>query len=189
MGSVIERQIKEGKKIFGGVLWLNAKVFGFVLGLFCGLSIFAQTIWLAFKGVGPVGPHLKLLSKYFIGYEFSFLGSFIGFAYAFDNNNDGNLDTDDGTVSGNIIWAFDADPTDEFGQLTMDLDTGLPLVVPVSLSNIRAVRIWILARTGAPVRGHFDNRTYAVGDRNISCSDEHPRRLTRATVYCRNTQL
>jgi len=113
----------------------------------------------------------------------------VGFAYAFDNNNDGNLDTDDGTVNGNIIWAFDSDLTDENDQLTADLDTGLPLPVPVSLSDIRAVRIWILARTRAPVRGHYDNRTYIVGDRTITSSDKHPRRLTRSTVYCRNKQL
>lgn len=113
----------------------------------------------------------------------------VGFAYAFDNNNDGNLDTDNGKVNGNIIWAFDADLTDEYDQLTADLETGLPLAVPVPLSNIRAVRIWILARTRAPVRGHYDNRTYAVGDRSISSSDRHPRRLTRATVYCRNARL
>jgi type IV pilus assembly protein PilW len=113
----------------------------------------------------------------------------VGFAYAFDNNDDGNLDTDDGTVSGNIIWAFDANLSDEAGQLTTDLETGLPLAVPVSLSNIRAVRIWILARTRAPVRSYLDNRTYAVGDRSISCSDKYRRRLTRATVYCRNTRL
>ena len=113
----------------------------------------------------------------------------VGFAYAFDNNNDGNLDTDNGTVNGNIIWAFDADLTDGNDQLTTDLDTGLLLAVPVPLSNIRAVRIWILARTRAPVRGHYDNRTYVVGDRKISSSDKHPRRLTRTTVYCRNTLL
>ncbi len=113
----------------------------------------------------------------------------VGFAYAFDHNHDGNLDTDNGTLNGNIIWAFDATPDDENNELTTDLDTGLPLVVPIPLSDIRAVRIWILARTRAPVRDHFDNRTYRVGDRTISSADKHPRRLIRATVYCRNMQL
>jgi type IV pilus assembly protein PilW len=113
----------------------------------------------------------------------------VGFAYAFDNNNDGNLDTDDGTVSGNIIWAFDSTPDDENDELTTNLDTGTPLVVPIPLSDIRAIRIWILARTKAPVRDHFDNRTYTLGDRTISSADKHPRRLIRTTVYCRNMQL
>jgi len=113
----------------------------------------------------------------------------IGFAYAFDNDNDGILNTDDGTPDGNIIWAFDSNPTDENNQLTTDLDTGSPLVSPIPLTDVRAVRIWILARTRAPVRDHFDSRTYTVGDRTISSADQHPRRLIRTTVYCRNMRL
>jgi type IV pilus assembly protein PilW len=113
----------------------------------------------------------------------------VGFSYAFDNNDDGNLDTVDGTINGDIIWAFDADPTDGNDQLTTDLDTGSPLTPPVPLAAIRAVRIWILARTEDPVRGHNDNQTYTVGDRPILSADGYPRRLTRTTVYCRNMQL
>lgn len=113
----------------------------------------------------------------------------VAFAYAFDNDHDGNLDTDDGTTNGNIIWAFDADPADGSSQLTTNLDTGLPLAVPVPLSDIRAVRIWILARTRAPVSGHFDSLAYTVGDRIIPSSDSYQRHLTRTTVYCRNLNL
>lgn len=113
----------------------------------------------------------------------------IGFAYAFDDDHDGILNTDDGTAEGNIIWAFDSNPADENNQLTTDLDTGSPLAVPIPLSDVRAVRIWVLARTRAPVRDHFDNRTYTVGDRTISSADKHPRRLIRTTVYCRNMRL
>ena len=114
----------------------------------------------------------------------------VGFAYAFDNNDDGNLDTVDGTLNGEIIWAYDSDPADGNDQLDQDLATGLALTAgPVPLSSIRAVRIWILARTREPVRGHYDNRTYTVGDRTISSADRYPRRLTRTTVYCRNMQL
>jgi len=111
------------------------------------------------------------------------------FAYAFDNNHDGNLDTDDGTENGNIIWGFDSDPLDENDQLTTNLATGSDLTPPVPLSDIRAVRIWILARTGAPVRGHFESRTYTVGDRVISSADNYQRRLSKTTVYCRNMSL
>jgi len=113
----------------------------------------------------------------------------IGFAYAFDHDHDGILDTDDGTSDGNVIWAFDADPADGNDQLTTSLDNNLPLSAPVPLSDIRAIRFWILARTRAPIRGHFENRTYSVGDRNIPCSDKYPRRLLTATVYCRNMGL
>jgi type IV pilus assembly protein PilW len=113
----------------------------------------------------------------------------IGFAYAFDHNHDGILDTDDGAADGRIVWAFDADLSDGNEALTTNLDNHLPLASAVPLSDIRAIRVWILARTRAPIRGYFENRTYAVGDRNISCSDRYPRRLLTATVYCRNLGL
>ncbi|CAB1060434.1 hypothetical protein D1BOALGB6SA_5200 [Olavius sp. associated proteobacterium Delta 1] len=113
----------------------------------------------------------------------------VGYAYAFDHDHDGNLDTDDTTIDGNILWAYDSDPGDEIYDLTTNLDTGLPLDAPVPLSDIRAVRIWILARTREPVRGHFDSRTYTVGDRIITSADAYQRRLVRTTVYCRNMNL
>ena len=78
-----ENQTTEEERLFRGVLWLNAKALGLVLGLLCGLAVFVATNWLVIKGGEPVGPHLQLLSQYFIGYRVSFLGSFIGFAYGF----------------------------------------------------------------------------------------------------------
>jgi hypothetical protein len=71
------------EKLFSGILWLNAKALGLVLGLLFGLAIFIATNWLVLKGGKPVGPHLRLLSQYFIGYRVSFLGSIIGFGYGF----------------------------------------------------------------------------------------------------------
>ena len=78
-----EIQTTGEEKLFSGALWLNAKALGLVLGLVSGLAIFIATNWLVIKGGEPVGPHLQLLSQYFIGYRVSFLGSFIGFAYGF----------------------------------------------------------------------------------------------------------
>jgi hypothetical protein len=92
-----KRETTEEEKLFSGVLWLNAKALGLVLGLLCGLTIFIATNWLVIKGGEPVGPHLRLLSQYFIGYRVSFLGSFIGFAYGFAV----------GTLSGAMIgWIY-----------------------------------------------------------------------------------
>jgi type IV pilus assembly protein PilW len=113
----------------------------------------------------------------------------VGFAYAFDNDHDRNLDTDDGTIDGNIIWAYDSDPDDANNQLTTNLVTGLALADPVPLTDIRAVRIWILARTRTPVQGHFDSRTYTVGNRIITSADKYQRSLVSTTVYCRNMGL
>ena len=74
---------EESGELFGKVLWLNVRALGLVLGLLCGMVIFVATNWLVIKGGDPVGPHLSLLGQYFIGYRVSFVGSLIGFAYAF----------------------------------------------------------------------------------------------------------
>ena len=85
------------ERLFSGVLWLNAKIFGLSLGLLCGLVIFIATNWLVLKGGKVVGPHLLLLNQYFVGYRVSFFGSFIGFAYGFAF----------GTLSGSLIaWIY-----------------------------------------------------------------------------------
>ncbi len=81
---------KEEEKLFSGVLRLNSKILGLILGTLMGLAIFIGTNWLVIKGghIAPngeyvVGPHLQLLSQFFIGYKVSFLGSVIGFFYGF----------------------------------------------------------------------------------------------------------
>jgi len=48
-----------------------------------GLGIFIATNWLVIKGGRVVGPHLALLGHFFIGYRVTFVGSLIGFVYAF----------------------------------------------------------------------------------------------------------
>lgn len=70
-------------KLFSGVLLLNAKVVGLAMGLILALGIFVATNWLVIKGGERVGPHLILLSQYFIGYKVTFMGSLIGAAYGF----------------------------------------------------------------------------------------------------------
>jgi hypothetical protein len=62
---------------------LNATIQGLVTGLIAGFGIFIATNWLVLKGGAVVGPHLALLGQFFIGYRVTFLGSLIGFAYAF----------------------------------------------------------------------------------------------------------
>ena len=81
---------KEEEILFGSILKLNTKILGLVLGLLMGLAVFIATNWLVIKGghLTPdgryvVGPHLQLLSQFFIGYRVSFLGSIVGFFYGF----------------------------------------------------------------------------------------------------------
>ncbi len=92
------------EKLFSGILRLNAKIMGLILGLLMGFAVFIATIWLVIKGghVTPdgryvVGPHLQLLSQYFIGYKVSVPGSIIGFGYGFAI----------GTLSGALVaWIY-----------------------------------------------------------------------------------
>jgi hypothetical protein len=80
----------DDEKFFKGILRLNSQILGLVLGLLIGLAIFVATNWLVLKGgyinskgEYVVGPHLQLLSQFFIGYRVSFWGSIIGFFYGF----------------------------------------------------------------------------------------------------------
>ena len=62
---------------------LNTIVSGIVTGLVIGLTVFLATVFLVIKGGEVVGPHLSLLGQYFIGYDVTWPGSLIGFAYGF----------------------------------------------------------------------------------------------------------
>ena len=91
---------KNEEKLFTGIIRINIKFLGLVLGILFGLFVFIATNWLVIKGGHinaegeyVVGPHLQLLSQFFIGYRVSFLGSVIGFFYGFAL----------GTISGSIL--------------------------------------------------------------------------------------
>ena len=118
------------------------------------------------------------------------------FAYAFDNDGDGELDR---SVNDNVIWAFastgslDLDrvvDTNDDGSVDLnDTQFGTALGSAVPFDAIRAVRIWVLARTRHPIRGNTDSQTYVVGDQHLVVSDGYRRYLLETTVYCRNMGL
>ena len=62
---------------------MNEQGCGIAFGLLLGLGLFVATNILVVKGGEVVGPHLGLLSMFFPGYRVTFLGSIIGFVYAF----------------------------------------------------------------------------------------------------------
>lgn len=87
---MIETDKRLEEAVLTRLLRLNAAIAGWVTGIVTGLAIFIATNWLLIKGgpIGPegvpvVGPHLWLLSNYFIGYKVTFGGSFVGLAYGF----------------------------------------------------------------------------------------------------------
>ena len=62
---------------------LNARAWGLSTGLVFGFGLLIATNILVIKGGPNVGAHLRLLSNYFPGYSVTFLGSLVGFIYAF----------------------------------------------------------------------------------------------------------
>jgi type IV pilus assembly protein PilW len=123
----------------------------------------------------------------------------VGFAYAFDADDNGSIDT---SAGGNIIWAIDSDVTDADSRLDAYLDTnddgiisiddnaaGAALATPVPLDKIRAVRMWILARTGREDKAFADNTTYVVADQRVTANDGSRHHLLTTTVKCRNMAL
>lgn len=137
----------------------------------------------------------------------------LGFAYAFDADGDGILDTYN--VGGNeqVIWAFDSDGDND---LDRNLDTdgdgnitaadgpgpggngliGGTAITDVAPQDIRAVRIWMLARTGHGDNRFLNTKTYTIGNKVITPNtdtdlnnDNLRMRLLTTTIKCRNMGL
>lgn len=124
----------------------------------------------------------------------------IAFAYAFDSNDDGELDTDAGgrihwaildPAGGANWWELDAndddlitiaDDTDADDALNV-VDTG----IVADVEDIRAVKIWVLGRAPQKAQDYNNNSSYVVGDRVVKGNnDSFRRRLLTTSVYCRN---
>ena len=73
----------EKQEVESYLLRLNGRAWGIAFGLLAGLGLFVATNFLILAGGKDVGRHLKLLSVYFPGYDVTFVGSVIGFVYAF----------------------------------------------------------------------------------------------------------
>lgn len=89
----------EDELLSRAVVRLSGQILGLVFGIVLALALFVATNWLVLKGGPVVGPHLGLLSQFFIGYSVSFAGSFIGALYAFAT----------GYLSGlSIAWTYNS---------------------------------------------------------------------------------
>ena len=80
-------------------------------------------------------------------------------------------------------WAYDSDGD---GSLDWDNDTNAGLGFTVNFDRIRAVRVWILARTRHPLRDHSGPKNFIVGDKPVNVNDNFKYRLLTTTVKCRN---
>ncbi len=118
-------------------------------------------------------------------------------AYAYDNDGDGKLDM---SANGNVLWAIDTgtdnkldsllDVNDD-GKIDGNDKTGSTTIIPivgsaVSPDKIRAVKVWILARTKTPLLKYTDNNTYVVANRRITPNDNFKRELLETTIKCKN---
>lgn len=135
----------------------------------------------------------------------------MGMAFAYDADGDGNLDV---SAGGNVIWAVDSDgdndldlnldtnddgdidPADGPGAGGSGLITGSAIVPNINIDSIRAVRIWLLARTERRDPNYVNGQTYVVGHKVISPrtdgnanNDSCRMRLLTTTVKCRNLGL
>lgn len=104
------------------------------------------------------------------------------FAYAFDNDGDGQIDRT-APPGNDIIWAVDGNND---GQLNSDL-LGAPLGYTVPPPNIRAVQVWVLARTMRPIRKYSNPKQYSVGTQVIGpMNDPFRRWMLTEILHCRN---
>jgi hypothetical protein len=75
--------VSEDRQLEQALARLNARAWGIATGLLLGLGLFVATNFLVLKGGPNVGQHLRLLRVFFPGYSVTFLGSLVGFIYAF----------------------------------------------------------------------------------------------------------
>lgn len=103
----------------------------------------------------------------------------IGFAYAYDNGNE-DLARFGGNANAPEIWAFDANNSnslnanaDSNGDGDIDVNDAVPAVLnaPVPLARIRAVRIWLLARSRYAFTDFRDTTFYHLGSRVLDLND------------------
>lgn len=73
----------ENQTLRDALLRMNARAWGIGMGLLLATGLFLATNILVLKGGPNMGQHLGLLAIYLPGYSVSFLGSVIGFVYAF----------------------------------------------------------------------------------------------------------
>ena len=73
-------EIQEIKK---SLVRFSEQGWGLAFGSVAAFGLFFATLWLVIKGGINVGEHLNLLGVYLPGYSVSYVGSVIGFVYAF----------------------------------------------------------------------------------------------------------
>jgi len=125
----------------------------------------------------------------------------IAFAYAFDEDGDGALDTYPGVPGGIVVWAFDSDGD---GRLDRHLDTNMDGLIDegdneggntlasagiadIDRNRVRAVQVWILTRSQVAMKGRSAQaQAFDVGPNHIAANDGFKRCLFNSMITARN---
>lgn len=114
----------------------------------------------------------------------------LGLAFAYDANDDGELDEDAG---GNTLWSIDANNDGVWDKLVVDQSAGTATITAtanlVDTRSIRAIRIWMLSQSQAPDPKFTDTNTYVVGSHVVTPNNNFRHRLLERVVLCRNMGL
>jgi hypothetical protein len=74
---------EEQRELSKVIFEVHEQGWGVAFGLMLGVGLLLATDFLVFKGGENPGSHLGLLSIYLPGYSVTFVGSLVGFVYAF----------------------------------------------------------------------------------------------------------
>ncbi|NWH06706.1 PilW family protein [Desulfobacter latus] len=111
------------------------------------------------------------------------------FAYAYDADGDGDTDLQGGSIIWGVpnsgTW-YNLDDDNDGDIDTDDTAGGTNTLTTVDLDDIRAVRVWVLVRASRTDGDYTDPRTYVLGDQRYTPADNYRRRLGQATILMRN---
>lgn len=103
----------------------------------------------------------------------------IGISYAFDDGN-GDLTRFNGNANAPEIWAVDTNDDNDLdtnvdsngdGNIDINDDLTAALNPPVDTSRVRAVRIWLLARSRQAYNNFTDTSIYVLGRKQLDMND------------------
>jgi type IV pilus assembly protein PilW len=116
----------------------------------------------------------------------------IRFAYAYDADADGAVEV---SGSKNVLWAFDADDdgfldrhldTNDDGFIDQNDSPGGTPIARVSVSRIRAVKVWLLVRSKNKVNSAPEDQVFFMGGEKYSPDGSYAHSLVVTSIRCRN---
>jgi hypothetical protein len=79
----IYEQVEKERLLEGALTRLNARVLGLTCGFLAGGGLFVATLILLIQGGKQTGKHLRLLGRFFPGYDVTWPGLPLGLVYGF----------------------------------------------------------------------------------------------------------